>query len=241
MPFTRNDREVDPVAYPNRMRVAMVGGERSLADGLAERLRERGTPTVTIGNSEQLSCDLASAEAIERHLFDIASQSDEPLAIVRLAITSAQTTAGELAEIELDTWVERTEAPLREAIAFHQAAQRFLATRGGRIVVLVPTVGLAGGPGFVPLAATAEADRTLVKAQARVGGALGITLNTIAVTSSLLAGSGVDIDRGGLPALALAAPGLAQVADVIVGLLGPAFAAVTGQTIAVDGGCWMAL
>jgi 3-oxoacyl-[acyl-carrier protein] reductase len=240
MPFTRKICGVDPVAYPNRMRTAIVGGARSLVDRLAEQLRERDTPTVTIGASEELACDLTSAAAIERCLRAAEAQLTEPPAIIRLGITSAQVTAGELADLDLDTWIERTEAPLREAIAFHQAAQRFLPARGGRIIVVVPTVGLSGGRGFVPLATTAEADRTLVKAQARVSGALGVTLNTIAVTSSLLAGSDTEIDRGGLPALALATPGLGQVADVIVGLLGPDFAAVTGQTIAVDGGCWMA-
>jgi 3-oxoacyl-[acyl-carrier protein] reductase len=244
----------DPDAYPNQMQVAIVGGPRSLARSLAGHLAQRGAPTVTIGGEvdpdpptdnvdgvDHLSCDLSSAPLIQDRLEAATTLLGEAPAVVRLGIAAAQTTATNLASLDLDTWVARTEAPLREALAFHQAAQRFLTDRGGRVVVVVPTMGLAGGGCFVPLATTAEADRTLVKAQARVSGRLGITLNTIAVTSALLAGADEDIDRGGLPALALDAPGLVQVAEVLLGLLEPAFAAVTGQTIAVDGGCWMAL
>jgi 3-oxoacyl-[acyl-carrier protein] reductase len=161
-------------------------------------------------------------------------------ALIRLGISPAQAAAGELAELRLADWVARAEAPMREALAFHHAAQRFLGERSGRIVVVIPTVGLSGGPGHVPLASTAEADRSLVKAQARVSGGRDVTINCLAVASAALVGSDVDPDRSGLPAQALAAPAMAQVADAIAALLGSAFDGVTGQTIALDGGRWMA-
>jgi 3-oxoacyl-[acyl-carrier protein] reductase len=227
--------------------VAIVGGDAGIAALLATQLIARGATTVTITDSAStmaeimnLPCNTASAADIQACLVEAESILGAPPAILRLGIRAAQSVATNLASLSLDEWTQRSEAPLRETFAFHQAAQRFLADRGGRILVVIPTVGLSGGARFVPLATTAEADRSLVKAQARVSGALGITLNCVAVDSALLVGSGTDPDRGGLPKHALPIPDLGQVADVIVGLLGSAFDGITGQTIAVDGGRWMA-
>jgi 3-oxoacyl-[acyl-carrier protein] reductase len=230
------------------VRIAIVGAERWLAAGLAEHLTHLGATVLTVGPaapdatspSGQLSCDLTSATDLLSVLETVFLPDDDTPALVRLGIDPAQAEPGDLASLDLADWVERVENPLRESLAFHQAAQRFLADRGGRVVVILPTVGLSGGPGFVPLATTAEADRTLVKAQSRVGGHRDITLNTIVVTSSLLAGADTEIDRSGLPPLALAPPDPSRLAAVLHALLGPAFAAVTGQTVAVDGGVWMA-
>jgi 3-oxoacyl-[acyl-carrier protein] reductase len=228
--------------------VAIIGGDPIVAAALAVCLEQRGTSVVTVGDAsstadgaaQHLSCDLSSASDVQRRLDEAEAILDAQPAMIRLSVRLAQSTAAELTSLTVDEWESRAETPLREALAFHQAAQRFLAERSGRILVLVPTVGLSGGPGFVPLASCAEADRSLVKAQARVSGQRSVTINCIAVASALLTGFTGDPDRGGLPVQALPTPGFAQVADVIVGLLGPAFSDVTGQTIAVDGGRWMA-
>jgi 3-oxoacyl-[acyl-carrier protein] reductase len=224
----------------------IISSDGRLASALAEQLTSLGTTAVTLGPGapadSHLKCDPASAVSVQAGLADAARRLGETPAVIRLGVAPAAGQPAELVSLDLAEWVERGEAPLRDVLAFHQAAQRFLvAAGGGRVIVVVPTVGLAGGPGLVPLATLAETDRSMLKAQARVCGRLGITLNTVAVTTSLLAGSAADLDRGGLPALALPMPGLAEVAAVIDGLLRPAFDAVTGQTVAVDGGCWMAL
>jgi 3-oxoacyl-[acyl-carrier protein] reductase len=231
----------------------IVGGDPNLARALAGLLDERGTKVVTVTDDEasgsatvrNLQCDTSVADQVRSCLDEAESMLGEPPALLRLGIRSAQAAAADVATLSLDEWIGRAESPLRETLAFHQAAQRFLADRGGRILVVIPTVGLSGGPGFVPLATTAEADRSLVKAQARVSGVRGITLNCVAVATSILAGAllataSSDPDRTGLPKHALPMADLGQVADVIVGLLGAAFDGVTGQTIAVDGGRWMA-
>jgi 3-oxoacyl-[acyl-carrier protein] reductase len=228
--------------------VVIVGGELDLARSLADAIQDQGTPAVTVtdsttstdGMTGALRCDVGSAAQVEQCLNAAATALPAPPALVRLGIAPPQSVATDVATLSAAEWTARCETPLRHAFAFHQATQRFLADRGGRIIVVVPTVGLSGGPGFVPWAATSEADRSLVKAQARVSGQRGITVNCVAVSSSLLAGTDADPDRGGLPLPALPAPGIRQVADLIIAMLGPAFAEVTGQTIAGDGGRWMA-
>jgi 3-oxoacyl-[acyl-carrier protein] reductase len=226
------------------MKVALVGGEPAVARDLAAQLATAGAEVVTVGDGPagdgHLGCDPAVAAQVYDGLVAAQSRLGATPAVVRLGVRAAQTTAGALATLSLDDWIARAETPLREAFAFHQAAQRFLADRGGRIVAILPTVGLSGGNGFVPWATVAEADRSLVKAQARVSGRVGVTVNCVVVASLLLAESGDDPDRSGLPAYALAPPDFAQLAAVVLGLLGPAFNGVTGQTIAVDGGRWMA-
>jgi 3-oxoacyl-[acyl-carrier protein] reductase len=226
------------------MQVALVGSEPSLARALATALIDRGAAVVTIGpdagGEHALGCDTSSAEQVQDCLGTAEAALGGQPAMIRLGIGSAQPTGGELTSMSQAEWVARAEEPLREALAFHQAAQRFLADRPGRIIVIVPTVGLSGAPGFVPWATTAEADRSLVKAQARVSGDRDVTINCVAVASMLLAGTADDPDRSGLPPYALPRPDIAQVADVVLSLLSPAFTGVTGQTIAVDGGRWMA-
>jgi 3-oxoacyl-[acyl-carrier protein] reductase len=233
--------------------VVIVGGEPTVSSGVAQQLTGQGQSVVTISDgsdpaaaydAQHRQCDLASADALVSELEATAATLGETPALVRIGLCAAQERRADLVTIDLDQWVARAEAPIREAFAFHQAAQRFLADTGGRVIAVLPTVGLSGGRGYAPLATSAEADRSLMKAQARAIGAQGITINTVAVATALLAGvgddPGDDPDRGGLPAYATPRPDLATVADVILALLGPAFATVTGQTIAVDGGRWMA-
>ena len=89
------------------------------------------------------------------------------------------------------------------------------------------------------MATACEGERSLAKAQARVVGAHNITVNCIAVAPELLRAT-AELERGGLPPRAIATPDLDQLADLIVAMAGPGFAGVTGQTIALDGGRWMA-
>jgi NAD(P)-dependent dehydrogenase (short-subunit alcohol dehydrogenase family) len=227
------------------MSVVIVGGDSTLANALAAPILAQGTSVVTVGGAsittdhEHLPCDLSAAGEIEDALRQAESILGESPGLIRLGVTATPSVSTELASLSLEGWVARAETPLREAYAFHQATQRFTAGRSGRVLVIVPTVGLSGGPGFVPLATTAEADRSLVKALARVSGERGVTINCVAVTSALLTGSDGDPDRTGLPRPAHHQPDWRDVAAVIVGLLGPAFEGITGQTIAVDGGRWM--
>ena len=116
------------------------------------------------------------------------------------------------------------------------------------MVVLVPTLSLVGAAGFAPWAAITEGQRALAKAAARAWGRLAITVHCVAVPAALLTSprgdaAGIDeqIDRPGQPAPALPQPDVCpDVASVVHCLLSPAWRSVTGATVAVDGGVWMA-
>jgi NAD(P)-dependent dehydrogenase (short-subunit alcohol dehydrogenase family) len=140
-------------------------------------------------------------------------------------------------ELAPDEWIACTEPVLQAALIFFRDAHRALRKRdSGQVIVVVPTIAMTGAPLLVAWATVAEATRSLVRSAARVWGADGITVNCVAVPSTLLAAGPEAVP--GLPPTALTAPGMGEVAQLVASLLGPI--AVTGQTIAVDGGVWMA-
>lgn len=213
------------------MRVAIVGGDNGLVRSLATRLDRRGATSATIAAT--------SAAGIKLGLESAASSLGETPAVVRIGLDPQQHVIAPLASTDRAMWKTRAERPLHEAFAFHQAATRFLQADGGRILVVLPTTGLSGAPGGVALATACEGERSLVKAQARVVGAHNITVNCIAAAPELLAAPAA-LERGGLPSRSIPTPDLEQLAHLIVAMCGPAFSGITGQTIALDGGRWMA-
>jgi 3-oxoacyl-[acyl-carrier protein] reductase len=154
----------------------------------------------------------------------------------------------DIADLAADEWVRLGQQPLRDFFQWCQAVSGLLGPGGGRparVIVLVPSMALAGSPGQVAWTTAAEGQRSLAKALARAWGTRGITVNTVAVPVAVLTGHGADesapLDRPGLQPLSLPAlPTLRnEVAAVLASLLEPAWAAVTGATLAVDGGQWM--
>jgi NAD(P)-dependent dehydrogenase (short-subunit alcohol dehydrogenase family) len=105
-------------------------------------------------------------------------------------------------------------------------------------------LSLVGAAGFGPWSAVTEGQRALAKAAARAWGGRTVTVNCVAVPATLLA-PGWDHDappdRPGQPAPALEPPDLrGDVASVVRTLLSPSWRSVTGATVGVDGGVWMA-
>jgi NAD(P)-dependent dehydrogenase (short-subunit alcohol dehydrogenase family) len=98
-----------------------------------------------------------------------------------------------------------------------------------------------GASGLVPWATVAEGQRSLAKAAARAWGREGIRVNSVAVPAGLLAPATTGLDRPGQPPPSLSEipdlPG--PVASVVASFVSGPWSAVTGATLAVDGGVWM--
>jgi hypothetical protein len=151
---------------------------------------------------------------------------------------------GELALTDGETWLQQAEQPLRRALHVLQGAHLRLRDDGGRIVVLLPSLVMSGAAEVVAWASAAEGYRSLAKAAARAwgagdGGGRRITIKSVLVPASLAADSAVD--RPGLqpPALGRVPDLQADIAPVVAALLDERLDAVTGLTLAVDGGVWM--
>jgi len=147
-------------------------------------------------------------------------------------------------DLDEDTWTRRAERPVRRFLAFLQGAHAHFGGRDGAVVALVPVMSMIGAPvGLAPWATASEAQRALAKVAARNWGRIGLTVNLVAVAPALLApGGDGPWQRAGLPAPSLPTePSVrGQVAGVVATLLSPEWRAVTGATVGVDGGVWMA-
>jgi 3-oxoacyl-[acyl-carrier protein] reductase len=149
----------------------------------------------------------------------------------------------EAAAIDDARWDAVWEQAMRASLFLCQAAHPHLARRGGgRIVFVTPTLSLSGAPGLVPYATAVEGQRLLAKSAARQWGPQGITVNCVAPSAAL-----AGVEPGALGAVSLAPPALggpgdpeADVGPVVVFLAGTDSHFLTGATLAVDGGVWMA-
>ena len=128
-------------------------------------------------------------------------------------------------------WDRVWEGSMHEMVASLQAVFPGMRDRGwGRVVVVTPTASMSGVAGLAPLCAVVEAQRVLAKSTARQWGAHGITVNCLAPGAPGSAG-------------ALAPPALSRPVDLggaLGFLVSDASAHLTGATLCVDGGVWMA-
>ena len=202
----------------------VVGGPGGPAGEVAAGLREQGA-TVT---------ELAPAPRAE--LAEAMRELGVHLVVCALSPGDAASPTP-LTEQDEASWDTRACQPLRDAVACFQAAGDVL-TGAGTIVAVLPTLAMQGSSGFTAWSTAAEGLRSLVKVAAREYGARNITVNAVALPAALLAGSATSLDRPGLPAAKLAVPTTSP-AEIIAALAAPPWTAVTGATIAVDGGVWM--
>lgn len=146
-----------------------------------------------------------------------------------------------------DQWVAMCEDSMAAAFHVTQAAHRVLsAGEHGRLVYVVPTIGMAGAFGLAASAAAAESLRALTKSVAKQWGKYGITVNTIAVgPQHVIAG---DVGREVAEGVSLAVPAMGGPGDAatdlapLISLLGRDDAHfLTGTTLVADGGVWLTL
>lgn len=199
-------------------------------DELADGLRARGFPVAAVDTDTNLDAGFDLAEAAIGRLE----------AIIWAWTPPGLATPAPLADVDESRWRRLVGETLRTYVEFLQAAERRLRGRDGRLVILIPTIALGGAAGLVPWATVAEGQRALAKSVARVWGSNGITVNCVAVPPALLAGNSAGLSRPDLQQAALRDPDLAgDVTGAVASLCGDDMAAVTGATIAVDGGRWM--
>ena len=182
------------------------------------------------------------ASGLEAAGFDVARAADAAVfpgafdALVHVPDLAAAVRTP-VVDLEDAAWDARGEALLRAALHACRAGHAAMKDRGGRIVLVTPTVGLVGADGLAPFAMACEGMRTLAKAAARQWGSAGITANCVAPSLDVF---GIAHDAEGTVAPALGrSPRIADLVTVIVSLLGDAGAVVTGATITVDGGVVM--
>nr|WP_090340617.1 SDR family oxidoreductase [Mycolicibacterium malmesburyense]CRL70062.1 short-chain dehydrogenase/reductase SDR [Mycolicibacterium malmesburyense] len=129
------------------------------------------------------------------------------------------------------------ESMWRTLTALQQARAGFSA--GGRIVVVVPTIGMAGAPGLVGYTTAVEGIRAMVKSAARQWASQGVGANLVAVPLSMFSDDATA--TGHLTAAAVKADStlMHTVAASVKFLLRPDLVHLAGETIVADGGSVM--
>ena len=209
---------------------AVIGGPDGPAAQVAAGLRKGGADVVVLapGGRAELAAQLVA--------------SGRPRLVVFAPDPGPAASPTPITEYDAPGWDAVAAQPIRDAIAAFQAAGDAFegGGAGGAIVALVPTLSSRGSAGLTGWSTAAEGVRSLVKVAARDFGTRRITVNAVALPAAALAGVEGSLDRPGLPAATLPAPTDAgEVAGIIAALASPPWTAVTGATIAVDGGVWM--
>jgi NAD(P)-dependent dehydrogenase (short-subunit alcohol dehydrogenase family) len=217
----------------------LVTGDGPLATQLAEGLRAAGHAV------EQRAIVEVDKAAVGRLVTAAATALGGIDTFVHVH-QSAQTRTT-VVDTTTDQWIAMCEDSMAAAFHLTQAAHPVLAaSEHGRLVFVVPTIGMAGAFGLAASAASAESLRALTKSVAKQWGKYGITVNTIAVgPQHVIAG---DIGREVAEGVSLAVPAMGSAGDAatdlapLVSLLSRDDAHfLTGTTLIADGGVWLTL
>jgi NAD(P)-dependent dehydrogenase (short-subunit alcohol dehydrogenase family) len=240
-------------------RVAIVaGGGWGVGRSLALGLSDQGAAVAIVGDGADEVADLieaASRRAIAVGCgFKDCTETIEAFAQVATALgpidlvvhavgDPSALVQAPLVDIDEDTWDAHGEALLRAGLWSAQAARIQLTGRGGTIVFVIPTIAMTGAFGLVPYATAMEGQRALVRSAARMWGALGIRVNCVSPPLELMGdavASGAEAPPLNTSALGRPPDGRSDLAPVIAMLASDNGHFVTGTTIPVDGGVWMA-
>ena len=217
------------------MRVIVTGVDQPLGAAAAAGLRSASTKVAAFNVA------VPDRSAAAR---DLAAAVDELGGLDVLVLSGWS--AGALAPVpfeDLDdaTFADAWEGGMQGMLWTLQAAIPHLRTSGGNVVVLMPTTGMTGGAHYAPAAATFEGQRILMKAAARQLGPDGIRVNAIAVGAELVLddADAAEVHYLAPPAVA-GTPSPGDIADIIGFIVSPAGRHLSGQTITIDGGRWLA-
>jgi 3-oxoacyl-[acyl-carrier protein] reductase len=214
--------------------VAVVVGDGVLAADLTDGLRARSFRVVQLAVRDG-GTRAFFTEALDR----IAEEHGAVDLLVHAHVHPLALRAVEIDELTERHWADACESTLDAAYRVAQAAHRHLTAGRGRLVYVVPTIGLTGAAGLAPFAAASEAIRALAKGIAKTWGKHGVTVNTIAYALS----GDTETTKHSLVPPALGGTGDVEtdLAPVIALLASPDAHFVTGSTLVLDGGIWTAL
>jgi 3-oxoacyl-[acyl-carrier protein] reductase len=239
--------------------VALVtGASRGIGAAIAQRLAENGaivigTATTDNGASaigERLAeyggcgmqLNVADKDSIETVLKAITEQYSAPTILINNA---GITKDNLLMRMKEDEWDSVISTNLTSIYRLCKGCMRgMMKAKGGRIINIGSVVGSTGNPGQANYAASKAGVLGLTKSLARELGSRNITVNTVApgfietdMTNALPEEQrnalldGIALNRLGRPE---------EIADTVLFLVSPSGGYITGETLHVNGGMYMA-
>ena len=239
--------------------VALVTGAsrgigRAIADTLAqENMIVIGTATTEAGAAgieERLSplggaglvLDVASENSIDELMSTIKARFGAPLILVNNA---GITRDNILMRMKAEEWDSVVDTNLSSVFRLSKACLRGMTkARWGRIVTITSVVGSMGNAGQANYAATKAGAEGFTRALAREVGSRSITVNAVApgfIDTDMtreLSDENRNLMLGQIPLARLGSP--VEIAETVKFLVGDTAAYITGETIHVNGGMYMA-
>lgn len=238
--------------------IALVtGASRGLGKAIALELAQRGaivTGTATSEEgaqkvTEQLSpfggrgvvLDVTDAPACDALLAELAKEGGPHILVNNAGITRD----GLIMRMKDEDWDAVINTNLTAVFRLCRAVVKpMMKARGGRIINVTSVVGESGNPGQANYAAAKAGVAGLTRALAREIGSRNITVNCVApgfIDTDMTRALGEDAANALLSQIPMGRLGQASdIAHAVAFLVGPGAAYITGNTLHVNGGMYMA-
>ena len=204
------------------------------AAGIEERLSPLGGAGLVL--------DVASEKSIDELMSTIKARFGAPLILVNNA---GITRDNILMRMKAEEWDSVIDTNLSSVFRLSKACLRGMTkARWGRIVTITSVVGSMGNAGQANYAATKAGAEGFTRALAREVGSRSITVNAVApgfIDTDMtreLSDENRNLMLGQIPLARLGSP--VEIAETVKFLVGDAAAYITGETIHVNGGMYMA-
>jgi len=216
---------------------AKVIGTATTADGAAAidaRLRGNGGRGVALNVTDPKACE------------DIIDSIVKDFGGIQILVNNAGITRDQLAmRMKADEWTDVIDTNLSAVFRLSQAVLRpMMKARSGRIINITSIVGHMGNPGQANYAAAKAGVSGMTRALAREIGSRNITVNCVAPgfidtdMTRALSEEQQNALKANIPLARLGTP--EDVAQAVAFLASPAAAYITGNTLHVNGGLYLA-
>lgn len=244
----------------NRLVALVTGASRGIGKAIAMELATRGITIIgtatTQSGAEQISeylkvkkadgvgmeLDVSAGESIERLFSNIREKFKEPTILVNNA---GITKDNLLMRMKDDEWQSVIDINLGSMFRVTKLCLRAMTkAKWGRVVNISSVVGSSGNPGQTNYAASKAGIEGFTRSLAKEIGSRGITVNSVAPgfietdMTSTLGGEQVQKLLSQVPLRRLGKP--EEIASVVGFLVSEEASYITGETIHVNGGMYMA-
>jgi 3-oxoacyl-[acyl-carrier protein] reductase len=247
-----------PQAQPTGRVALVTGASRGIGQAIADALADQGHIVVGTATSESgakaiddrlgpgggagMCLDVADAESVSTVLAAITERFGAPLILVNNA---GITRDNILMRMKEDEWQDVIDTNLSALYRTSKAVVRGMTkARWGRIVNITSVVGAMGNAGQSNYAASKAGAAGFSRALARELGSRNITVNAVApgfIDTDMTAALNEDQRNAMLAQIPLARLGEAnEIAALVAFLCGEPAAYITGETIHINGGMYMA-
>lgn len=192
--------------------------------------------TAVLGSHDALAGAIANGLGSTVHQLDASLPPGLDGVVIVTGSGARPTPLSSLDEFE---WRRLAEQPMRHTLTALQRSHASMCGRGGRIVLIVPTIGMSGAVDLVPYTTAIEGIRAMAKSAARQW-APQIVVNMIAVPAHLFAPtlSGTTSHLTA-PAVSDEHALIETIVETTRFLLSDAVTHLVGATIVADGGSVM--